>query len=447
MHKQGLMALAVGWAVAVSQTHAEESKPAASLNDFLTDFSGSYVGAAGIIGLDGKLVRDVATPKEFVASINTARNSESKDGIGFAFTPGRSRFERAAVNIRNLDKEDQPITMPPLRRLWGSTTFSYAQSNTTIGSADYKQRALAVNIEYYLHLQDDPAFAALRKFRDSKSGSCAVARAASKDDPSKLAELQQQARNQATNSHLVAASADAAASAAARAVSVSPSDAAARTRAEEAAARARSAAADAERKKEADTEVSTAISDCAKAASDVAKTSWNAPKATLLYGRGQIRGTGPSDPRLSLGNHLQFTVSMAPENVHKMREEGSSVGSQNQLTLSINRATNVLDTTTIAGTPVYKSSTKGAIRYTRAWDGELTSYLLAQASTVKTKDGPIEAGSYKYAIGWDYKLGANMWIELRRGRSIARTGDKEETKTLVSLKISPDSKLASLFTP
>jgi hypothetical protein len=45
-----------------------------------------------------------------------------------------------------------------------------------------------------------------------------------------------------------------------------------------------------------------------------------------------------------------------------------------------------------------------------------------------SKQGSTEAGTYKYALGWDSKAGANMWLELRCGRAVARTVDKEETR-------------------
>jgi hypothetical protein len=439
----------------VSAALAEERK--ASIGDFLADTSGGYVGASGIIGLDGKLVRDVATPKELVASVSQAFDKDSKDGLGIAYAPGRSRFERAAIDMTKVESGSDTFGMPPLRRLWGSTTFSYAQNRTTISSAEYKQRALAVNVEYYLHIKDDPTFAAYSVFFSKEDPDCIAAAKASGQDSSKLAEVQRQIRAQVASGQFaalraasVASAASAAAASASAAAEVPGAQANAKAKAKTADAAASAADADAGAKKAAadvDEAIDKAISSCASKAGAAAKAKWNAPKATLLVGRGQIQGTGPSDPRLSLGHHVQFSLAVSPENIHKVLNEDSSDGSRNQLTLSYNRATNVLDTTTLAATPAYKSNKRAAVRYTRAWDGELTSYLLIEASTAKTSDGVAAAGTYKHAVGWDYKLGANMWLELRYGRSVARTGDKEENKALMTLKFSPEGTLSSLLAP
>ncbi len=445
--------------LAVGAAASAEKPQTASISDFLADTSGGYVGASGIIGLDGKLVRDVSTPKELVASVSQAFDKDSKDGFGIAFAPGRSRFERAAIDMTKVKPGSDTFGVPPLRRLWGSTTFSYAQNRTTVGPADYKQRALAVNVEYYLHIKDDPTFAAFTTFFDSDDKDCKTATAASGNDSSKLADVQRQIRAQTAASRVaslraasVAAAASAAAASASSAAKAAPQMAKADATAKAVAAESAASAAGAEAlvkqvAVDVDDAIDTAISRCAKKAGEAAKAKWNAPKATLLIGRGQLQGTGPSDPRLSLGHHVQFSLSASPENIHKVLEPGSSGQSLNQLTLAYNRATNVLDPASLAGTPTYKSHTKAAVRYTRAWDGDLTSYLLIEASTAKTSDGLAAAGTYKHAVGWDYKLGANMWIELRYGRSVARTGDKEETKALMTFKFSPEGTLSSLLAP
>ncbi len=429
MAKQFLASLTTLLAAAAgAQTDGSKS---ASIHDFLADTSGGYVGAAGIIGMDSKLVRDVSTPKEFVASVNAARNDDSKDGIGIAFAPGRSRFEKAAIDISKVEFNDRNgRVMSPARRLWGSTTFSYAQNKTTIDGVDYRQRAYAVNVEYYFDINDDPTFAAHRKFMgNGGTDACAKARTATGSDASRLASAQQQARGKATTSRVAAARALADSE-------VAGADAGL-------AARAKAA----QKEADADDALDTAIADCAKAATAAAKDKWNTPKATLLWGRGQIKGPAAGDARLSLGTHLQFNLAASPEYVaNGFKDDETDTLKKSLVTVSYSRATNVLDTTTIATTPAYKTRSLFAARYTREMGGDRSSYLLGEVSTARSRDGGTDAGTYKYAVGLDYKLGANMWLELRSGRSIARGGNGEETKTLMSLKFAPEPGLASLFT-
>ncbi|CAD5372744.1 conserved exported hypothetical protein [Rubrivivax sp. A210] len=455
MNKQTTAGL-IGLLAAVAAAQAADAKPP-SINDFLADTSGGYVGAAGIIGMDGKLVRDTSTPKELVASINAVRSDESKDGIGIAFSPGRSRFETTAIDISKVEFNGaNGFWMSPARRLWGSTTFSYAQNRTTIAGIDYRQRALAVNVEYFFDIDDDPTFAAYKAFAGmSKQDSCSTARKTTGNDAAKLAETQQQASARTTVSRIAAVSAVAAAdtalataTAASAAAAMAPSEKATATKLEAiAAASAASANANAKKKEsEAEASVETALADCAKAATKAAKDKWNTPKATLLFGRGQINSMGAGDPRLSLGNHLQFTLSASPEYVANGFKEGKADSEKkNLVTIAYHRAGNVLDTSTIGGTPAYKTRSNFAARYIREMGGNQASYLLAEISTAKSRDGGTDAGTYKYALGLDYKLGANMWLELRSGRSVARTGNKDETKTLMSLKFSPSPALSSLF--
>lgn len=413
--------LGIGLFAAALQAGAATTE--AGLKDFLVDSSGSYVGAAGIIGLDGQVVRDVATPKEFVASINSVRSSESKDGVGVAFTPGRSRFERAVINLREVaaDKAPSDLLQSPLRRLWGATTFSYAQKRGAIeGAGDFKHWAYAVNTEYYWNLADDPAMAAFAAFTREKKdgGECESAAKLVDHDPSKLAEALKQVRLWVTESALAEARA---------AAGTGKNDEAA--------------------KKDSAKDLVKELDACVKAASKAATNKWNAPKMTLLMGRGYLQGSGAADPRYSLGNHVQLGLSMSPKQLMRSSDPADSRG---QLTLSIKRSTRAVDTTTLATTPVYKNLSLAALRYTHALGTStdaLTSYLLAEVSNVKSKDGPVAAGTFKYAGGWDYKLGANMWLELRVGRSVARSGAKEETKSLLALKFSPEASLSSLVSP
>lgn len=446
-------AVAALWAAPVCAQDGGQT-PEGGLNDFLVDNSGSYIGAAGIIGLDGQVVRDTASPKEFVASVNALRRSDAKDGVGVAFSPGRSRLERLMVDLSAMDqdKSAQGLLKNPWRRLWGATTFSYAQKRADLGVlGEHRFWAYAVNTEYYWNFKDDPAVAAYSALRDA--GTCQMARKQLGLDTSKLAASLKQVRLWVTESALAAARAEQVAAAAAAeaklAATKSDDGATAKAKAAELAAEAKSSAAKSDLT--AVRSLEQTLNDCVTQVNAAAVSQWNAPKLTLLWGRGQLQGTGAGAPRYSLGTHLQVAASLSPGYPF---DDQSTVSKQSQLTASYKRMTGAVDTATLASSAAYKNLSLFALRYTYAF-GEggnpgstgkgITSYLLAELSNAKSSQGALAAGTYKQALGWDYKLGANMWLELRTGRSVARTGAKDETKSMLTLKLSPEAGLAALM--
>lgn len=480
------------------------------LNDFLADTSGSYVGAAGIIDLDGKVMRDTSSPKEFVASINTIRRKDAKDGVGVAFTPGRARFEKLVVGMgalhgdykeakKRLDekvaKEGRLVTgeeegsldrlaLSPGRRLWGATTFSYAKKRGDVGTlGEHRFWSYAVNTEYYWNYRDDPAVAAYRVFiGDGKTGSaedpaiCAKARSLSGQDASKLQDGLKQLRLWQTESAVALAKAEANAAQkekeaddaekkAAEAKKLNGADhpdtkkaAAAAEAASAANGKARTRKLEAEKEKGRAPNVAEEVTNCINAASKAAVDKWNAPKLTLLWGQGYIQSTAAASSRYSLGNHLQLAASISPGHWSEKKEKDNYL-KNGLLTVSYKRSTNAVDTTTLAGTPVFNSQSLLAARYTHAFggkedspiakagstDGGINTYVLAEFSTAKSNTGGVAAGTYKQALGVDYRLGANMWLELRHGRAVAQTGDKYETKSMLTLKLSPETALAALM--
>jgi hypothetical protein len=439
--------------------------PEPKISDYLADTGATYVGAAGIINLDDKLVTNVSSPKDFVISAGQGKNEVSKNGFGVAYAPGRSRFTTTAVNIAKYGKAEPGdwLSMAGYehrwRRLLNSATISYAQNKRTVDSVDYTQKALAVHVEYFTKFDEDPTVAAYRlvtgqldQVEQEAHGKACLAlvklRDAARDAARKAAAPAPMAAPAMVTRMAVLAPdpkpSEAEAGAAASALPNLPAEAKrakvlaknarailslARTEAAVAPAAAASAA---ETTKEAD-ELEKLVQDCADEALKKSREKWNASKFTLLVGKGQIAGSDAGDARLSLGTHVQLGFQTAL---------GSTTDSL--LTFTARHTSKALNIDTLRTTPTYKSSSLLAARYTYGYNENRTLYYLAEISNASNKNGAVSDGAFKYAIGIDKKLEDSMWLELRVGKSVVRNGEASETKAMANVKFSFDSELAGL---
>lgn len=128
------------------------------INNYLVNVGAGHVAANELIGLTGTAVSNLQTPKDLVAALGSLGDASSRNGFGVAWSPGRSSMTLLGVSASDYDSN-------ALKRLWASTTFSYAQNTKTIAKADYGQKAAAVNVVYYLNQASDPLLTQMREFR------------------------------------------------------------------------------------------------------------------------------------------------------------------------------------------------------------------------------------------------------------------------------------------
>ena len=135
MTRLSLLALLLGSAAAT----ADAAEP--TIGDFLYTLGTSPMAANEIVKLDASAVSNLQTTKDLAVAIGSLGNASAKDGFGIAFTPGRSQFESMAVSLaRYADKQET------LARIWGNTTFSYAQNKLAKGGVNYERSAWALNV-------------------------------------------------------------------------------------------------------------------------------------------------------------------------------------------------------------------------------------------------------------------------------------------------------------
>jgi hypothetical protein len=359
------------------------------LKQFLVDIGPGAVGAHEILGLPASVVSNIQTPKDFTAAVSAANGDAGKSGFGIAFTPARSGFRQLAVSIGDYSTDGNVFT-----RLWGGTTFSYAQGGKTLAGVDYEQQAVALQVSYYLRKDDDPSIAARAAFVNCKARM--VDEAAFTDKVLKLWEAKRKALGPNPTQEQEAAVKD-------------------------------------ELRAEVKADFAAAGVECVAKGFKDANAKWNKSQLGLTLGQGWIKGPAGGLGRTSLGQHAALTLAWAPQDM------------QNSLfNLTVRRVSREVDTGTLAGTPSFKSSSLAALRYTYGYGEGQDTYLLAEVSNVKASKLTESNAAFKSALGIDRRIGKGVWLELRAGRSRTEAAGKEETKVLFNLKLSPEATVPSL---
>lgn len=399
MNPRAVSSLLLVVLIPVGATRAQGSSPASDadekdLKSFLVDIGPGVVGAHEILGLSASAVSSIQSAKDLVAVVNTAASDTGKAGFGISYAPARSGFGPLALTMGQYRAQGNLMA-----KLWGNTTFSYAQGTKSLGGIEYQQDALAVQVTHFLRPDDDPVLATRMMF----------------ENPIGCPEYEKAS---------------------------SAADAASRTLLNElieAMEKRGGTVSDAQREEilktvEKSTETqegSAAMSAAAVAcATKAAKTKWNSSQIGLTLGQGWIRSSAGGLGRISLGRHAALTLAWAPYGWDK-----------SLFNLTLRRVSREVDTSSLGGTPMFRSSSLAAVRYSYGYGDEQDTFLIAELSNARAAK-PTEANAaFKSALGVDHRVGRGVWLEMRAGRSQSQTSGKEETKVLFSLKLSPEAGL------
>lgn len=377
---------------------AEDSKD--KLGDFLTDVSAGNVSAADLLGLPASAVTTIHAPKDFAAFIGGLNSDKAKQGIGLSFTPGRSSL--APVSISAYENS-------VASRVWAGTTLSYAQNRQTYGSVEYRQDAVALNGNFYLHAAEDPAVAVHRAFATCVPVSQAMQGAA----------LAIAAETEKVRQEIIATQ-----------KALGKSEAEARATANELAESLARPRADALRRDMRERAVAAA----AQCVDDAAKTAggkWNASQISYTIGAARLHGAGHAAPRLSLGRSVSLSAAL-------------NAGENALANLTLKHTSKALDTATLASTPVYKGSTVVAARWTYGHGDKSGLFVLAEISNAKSSRATVDNNAFKMAFGIDKRIFDGGWLEFRVGRKRSAESGKDETVGLLSFKLSPAPALPKL---
>ncbi len=401
----------------------------ASLKDFQVDMGAGHVAANEIIGLSGSAVINLQTPKDLVATVSALGDGSSKTGFGIAFAPGRAGLGLMSIPVMDYADGDKPLA-----RLWGSTTFSYAQSTKALGGIDHALKAIAVNVAYYLDRKEDPTVAGFLAMGGDEGSPCIkqvdAAKVAMQNfgsaltlrmnarrkelgvqtlDDAELAKIEKELGQVALASSLPAKLKAAKAAKANAAGSQSVGD-----------------------NREALDRTVAELSACASEASTNARKRWNASRVDVVLGQGWIQSTAAGSDRLALGRHLAIALALST------KEMPNSL-----FNLTLRRLDRELDLSTIATTRNTKQSTLAAARYTYGHGEARETYALAEISNAKSGSTTVANQAFKFALGIDHKINGSVWLEFRFGRARSFGGVASESKALFNLKFSPGSTLGS----
>lgn len=405
--------------------HAADQQES-TIKDYLVDIGAGHVAANEIIGLSGSAVTNLQTPKDLIAAISALGDSSSKTGFGIAWSPGRSGAPLLGVSARKYAVDDGRS----LHRLWGSTTFSYAQNTNSIGGADYAQTAVAINVAYYLRAKEDPVVVGYQSFGGGDKGKC--------NDQSEAFRAAAEGLTSSVNARMIQRHKE---------LNLRPDEALPKAEVDQiksefssdAQARLPALAKDMRKRRDATSEPTerarldkalAELSQCAIDASQKASDKWNASHLDLVVGQGWIRPTAGGSDRLSLGRHLALALAYSTDGLP-----------DSLFNLTLRRVDRELDLDTLTSTPTFNKSTLAAFRYTHHMGAGHSTYALGEVSNAKSSKSTTANAVFKWALGIDHQLRAGTWIEFRVGRSRAPGSTTDENKALLSLKLSPEATL------
>jgi hypothetical protein len=380
----GSCAVALTASAALAETKGDE------LGSYLADIGPGPVAAHEILGLPAGVVTQVQSPKDIVVAIDKANGDAGKQGFGLSIAPARIGNGPLAVSIAG-------YLADPLKRLWGGTSFSYAQRTKAFDGTDYQESAAAVHVDYFLDANEDPVVAARVAFIQ-----CAERVELTTEFIEEVNKRQEERRKKGAMSD------------------------------EDFKTLKKEIMADVtyDKLKKA----GQAAVKCVRDGYDGAKAKWNASQVGVTLGRGWIRGPSGGLGRISLAQHAAVTLAWSVKNMP-----------DSLFNVTLRRVSKEVDTSTLAGTPSFGGSSLAAARYTYGHGDKQDTFLIAEISNAKASKLTEANASFKYAVGLDRKLTDGVWLEFRLGRSRVADGEGLETKALASLKFAPAPAIPKLL--
>lgn len=117
----------------------------ADLATVVVDNAPGSVSAMGLLGISQDQTTIVQNPRDLTIA---AKAFDGKNAFGLSITPARTSLVPLSISS---------YAGSPLARLWGSTTFSYAQGRAEVQGSNFERRAVAVETSYFFRPDvDDP---------------------------------------------------------------------------------------------------------------------------------------------------------------------------------------------------------------------------------------------------------------------------------------------------
>lgn len=180
--------------------------------------------------------------------------------------------------------------------------------------------------------------------------------------------------------------------------------------------------------KEGQKNVNTAIKACLKSnAGSTAKRSWNSTKFGFSYGVGKIV-SDDGTINASLGKTLVLNAT-------------TNLKNDVEINFALRHTRDEVDTKTLSTTLDRKNYRLAALRITSSHDTERNLFWLAEISHSNTSTSAATNNVFKHAIGLDYRLTKDGWLEFRYGKARTSDGKSTENKGMMTFNFAPTSTL------
>lgn len=353
---------------------------------FLIDTGPGSVSASSMLGISGDAVTNVQNVKGLVLALKGLGNNDSKSSFGIAIAPMRTAIW--PVNLQDYIEKGHI-------RFLTSLTFGYAQATAPVGDKDYQRRAISIEGNYFFKRGEDPVIAHARE-TEKNEGDCEFRVGDDKADIKAI--LLERKRRKQSGGAINAA------------VAASPKNG-------NAVLDTKFSAADLIKQETA----------CLEQA--MKKIPWNASQVSFSLAGGRIKPTTGTGSEQSLGTTAVLGLTWGIN----VGEEGKDLRrSALAFTMRRTRHDPVL-TTLVNATPTFTNTTLTALRYTV---GSSSYRALIEASRFNTDEVTASQRVFKRAVGIDYRISEDAWLNVRLGKMRKVGGKDDEAVSLMSVNMS-----------
>lgn len=266
-------------------------------------------------------------------------------------------------------------------RLLGSTNLSYAQGSAKVQGADFDQWGIAIQTSMFLDPSDDPVLALAMAH---ESNACTV-----------LSEAKPPSKPPGSLPRDPGAETEGSA----KPAPASPEETAAVARRSDA---------------------------CRAAIADRLRIRWNRSQIATSFGTGRIKPSGGAGDEVSLGRIGVISGVWG-------------IGERWALSGAYRRTDDApIATSLVTASPRSRTINTGLVRIAAGSDH---LRAVAQATTIRSRELTTAERDFRYAIGVDFRLYDDLWINFRVGRQYRIGGDKMETAGLLTVSYSPTALL------
>jgi|GEM_PF-6072942 len=388
----------------VNKVDANAEKAAFSY--YLLQDSATQVVASGLAGVDPSAITVVDNTRSYGVYLK-AFDRDNKGG-GFAITPGRAKAPFPYVSVPEYLSKGLGGYW---KRALNATTFSYAQGTSDVGGKSYRRRAATLSTSIYFKPErDDPVYVGITKDREWANAVFNNEEMMKRYREKVLMPPPPDGTSQEEINMILDA----------RIVEFEPDIVAQVTKSR------------------------------TKMEAELSKR-WYRPMLSFVVGTGDAREES-SGASARLGTHAAMVLrygdglgKATPGTMGKETANGKAPDNFEYGWALTASAKWVKDEPVLSslGTAsfVRKDATIVAVRGTM---GNQTWRFLAEASNVKSRAGEVGEGTFRRALGVEWKLPFENpslgWLHMRAGKRMDMKAGKEETAVLLTVTISPDVK-------